>query len=55
MIVCICNNINDKTISEDIINGMNVEQIIDKYECNNCEACHWMIEDMFNNKEQLDG
>lgn len=51
MIVCICNNINDKAISADIISGMDIKQIIDKYDCNDCEACHWTIEEMINENE----
>ncbi len=44
MIVCICQNISDQTINQDIDDGLNYEEIIEKNCCTLCRCCNPYIE-----------
>lgn len=48
MIVCICNNISDRLIQQDIQDGLDIEQIVEKYECVQCRKCNIHINELWN-------
>lgn len=39
MIICICRNINESSIDNDIKNGYNTKGIVKKYGCTECKKC----------------
>lgn len=47
MIVCICNNINDRTIIKDFESGLDPDQIIHKHDCHVCKTCNLYIHELY--------
>jgi len=39
MVICICRNVNEKTIKQEIENGHSTKTIIKKYDCMVCKKC----------------
>lgn len=46
MIVCICANINEQKIQEELDNGSNISTIVKKYKCHKCAKCIPIIKQM---------
>lgn len=46
MIICVCREISDTEIERAIESGLRFEQIVEKFECNQCRTCNFIIEEM---------
>jgi bacterioferritin-associated ferredoxin len=47
MIVCVCNNINEQKIQEELNNGARVSTIVKAHKCHKCAKCIPMIREMY--------
>lgn len=47
MIVCVCKNINEDKIFNELEDGLNAANIIKKFECYQCNKCVSFIKQMY--------
>lgn len=46
MIVCVCRNVSESEIEQAIDDGLGFDQIVKKFECDQCRMCNFTIDEM---------